>query len=319
MSMIGPARPTTASSRPQRPGSSWRVRFDRSVSPYLYIAPFFLLFGVFGLFPILYTAFVSLHEWDIIGDHTFTGLANYVDLAGDPRFWNSVRNTISIWVVSTVPQLAAALGLAHLLNDHRLRGARITRFGLLIPNVTSVVAVGIVFESIFGLRYGIINAVLDAVGMAPINWQAGVASSHVAIATMVMWRWTGYNTIIYLAGLQAIPADLYDAARVDGATRWQQFRHITIPLLRPVITFTVIVSTIGGLQIFAEPLIFGPPSNFTGGAARQFQTLTLFMYEQAFRRFSFGYGSAIAWVLFLLIAVFVLVNFWMTRRVRSRK
>lgn len=306
-------------STPAPPTRSWRARLDEVVAPYLYIAPFFLLFGLFGLFPILYTAFVSLHEWDIIGDHSWTGLANYADLFADGRFWLSVRNTLSIWVLSTVPQLAVAIGLAHLLNEHRLRGARVTRFALLVPNVTSVVAVGIVFESIFGLRYGIINAGLDALGMAPINWQAGVLSSHVAIATMVMWRWTGYNTIIYLAGLQAIPSDLYDAARVDGATRWQQFRHVTIPMLRPVIVFTVIVSTIGGLQIFAEPLIFGPPSNYTGGSARQFQTLTLFMYEQAFRRFKFGYGSAIAWVLFLLIAVFVVANWWLSRRVRSSR
>lgn len=292
-------------------------RLDRRISPYLYIAPFFLLFGVFGLFPILYTGFVSLHDWDIIGDHTWTGFSNYVDLLDDPRFWISVRNTLSIWVLSTVPQLVAALGLAHVLNERRLRGRRITRLALLVPNVTSVVAVAIVFESIFNLRYGVVNATLNAAGFDPVNWQAGVWTSHLAIATMVMWRWTGYNAIIYLAGLQAIPSDLYEAARVDGATRWQQFRHITIPLLRPVITFTIVVSTIGGLQIFAEPLLFGPPANYTGGAGRQFSTMTLFLYEQGFRRFSFGYASAIAWVLFLLIAVFVAVNYVLSRRIRS--
>lgn len=292
-------------------------RLDRRVSPYLYIAPFFLLFAVFGLFPLGYTAFVSLHDWDIIGDRSFTGLDNYVRLVGDGRFWIAVRNTISIWVLSTVPQLLAALGLAHVLNDVRVRGRRLTRLALLVPNVTSVVAVAIVFESIFGLHYGAVNAALDALGREPINWQAGVWTSHVAIATMVMWRWTGYNTIIYLAGLQAIPAELYEAARCDGATRWQQFRHITVPMLRPVITFTLIVSTIGGLQIFAEPLLFGPPSNYSGGAARQFSTLTLFLYEQGFRRFDFGYASAIAWVLFLLISGFVIVNALLSRRLRG--
>lgn len=293
--------------------------WERHLAPYAYIAPFFLLFGVFGLFPALYTGWVSLHDWEIVGDSTFTGLTNYVDLASDPRFWQALRNTVSIWVLSTVPQLVLALGLAHVLNDHRLRGRRILRIGLLVPNVTSVVAVAIIFESIFNTRYGVVNAGLSLVGVDAVNWRASEATSHVAIAAMIIWRWTGYNAILYLAGLQAIPRSLYEAASVDGATPWQQFRHVTVPLLRPVITFTVIVSTIGGLQIFTEPLLFAEGPNITGGSSRQFSTLALFLYEQGFRRFDFGYASAIAWVLFLLIAGFSLVNHRLTRRIRSEE
>src|SRR5918992_214483 len=300
---------------------AWRMRlsrWDERFSGYIYIAPFFVIFGVFGIFPILYTAYVSLHDWNIIGTHTFVGLDNYTTLFGDPRFWIALRNTVSIWALSTIPQLCLALFLAHVLHSRFLRGRHFFRMALLVPNVTSVVAVTIVFESLFGFHFGIVNWVLEFVGFERINWQAGVFTSHVAIASMIMWRWTGYNALIYLAGMQAIPTELYEAAAIDGANRWQQFRHVTIPMLRPTIIFTAIISTIYGLQVFAEPLLFAQAeSNITGGAARQFSTLTLFMYEQSFRSFKLGYGSAVAWILFMVIVVAALVNLTITRRIRS--
>jgi cellobiose transport system permease protein len=299
---------------------AWRRRlslWDHRYSGYVYVAPFFIIFCAFGIFPILYTGFVSLHDWHIIGSHTWVGLDNFSTLFNDPRFWTAFRNTLSIWVLSTVPQLCIALLLAHVLHNRLLRGKHFFRMALLVPNVTSVVAVAIVFESIFGLRFGIANSLLELVGLERINWQAGVLTSHLAVASMVMWRWTGYNALIYLAGMNAIPSDLYDAAAIDGANRWQQFRHVTIPMLRPTIIFTVIISTIYGLQVFAEPLLFAPGSNITGGAARQFSTLTLFMYEQSFRSFKLGYGSAVAWVLFLVIVVAALINLTITRRIRT--
>ena len=134
---------------------------------------------------------------------------------------------------------------------------------------------------------------------------------------MVSWRWTGYNALIYLAAMQAIPNQLYEAAMIDGATRWRQFLHVTIPQLRPTIIFTVIISTIGGLQIFAEPLVFGGDRGTEGGSGRQFQTMTLFLYEQGFRRFNFGYASAVAWLLMGLIALFALINYFVVRRISS--
>lgn len=304
-----------ASERP-----AWRRRlslWDQRYSGYAYVAPFFIIFGVFGIFPILYTAFVSLHDWNIIGTHSWVGLDNYSTLLNDPRFWTALRNTISIWALSTFPQLLLALVLAHVLNNQFLRGKNFFRMALLVPNVTSVVAVAIVFESIFGFHFGIINSVLDLIGIGRINWQSNVLTSHIAIASMIMWRWTGYNTLIYLAGMQAIPSELYEAASIDGASRWQQFRHVTIPMLRPTIIFTAIISTIYGLQVFAEPLLFAQGPNITGGPARQFSTLTLFMYEQSFRSFKLGYGSAVAWLLFLVIVVAALVNLTITRRIRS--
>ena len=299
---------------PRSPRRSLR----RRLTPYFYVAPFFLVFSVFGLYPLGYTGWVSLHDWDPIGDRTFVGFANYSRLlTEDPRFWNSVENTLSIWVLSTVPQLLMALVLAHLLNDRFLRGKTFFRMAVLVPNITSVLAVAIVFTSIFGRDYGIINWILEGLGFERINWSAERWSSHIAIATMVAWRWTGYNALIYLAAMQAIPRQLYEAAMIDGASKWRQFLHVTIPQLRPTIIFTVIISTIGGMQIFAEPLVFGGDRGTQGGTGRQFQTMTLFLYEQGFRRFNFGYASAVAWLLMGLIAIFAIINFFIVRRIST--
>jgi cellobiose transport system permease protein len=292
--------------------------YGRRVEPYAYIAPFFIVFGLFGLAPILYTAWVSLHKWDPLGTQVFIGLDNYLRLYADPRFWNALFNTFSIWFLSTVPQLILALFLASILNSALLRLRTAFRMSMLIPNITSVVAVGIIFSSLFGRDYGLINAVISGLGGEPINWEAGQLSSHVAISTMVMWRWTGYNALIYLAAMQSIPRELYEVASIDGAGRIRQFFSVTVPQIRNVIIFTVIVSTIGGMQIFAEPLIFGGAQGaVTGGAVRQYQTLSLFLYEQGFRNFSFGYAATIAWVLFLVILAFSLINLLLTRRIKS--
>lgn len=317
---------TPASSPPAQPAprpSALRTRlyrFDLKGSPYLYIAPFFLLFAAFGLFPLGYTAWVSLFDWGLLDEtHTFVGLDNYRELLADEHFWNAVGNTFSILVLSTVPQLLLAIGLAHLLNL-RLRGQTFFRLGLLLPNVTSVVAVAVIFSQLFGRDFGLINWVLAELGAGRIDWQAGTATSHIAISVMIMWRWTGYNALIYLAAMQAVPRELYESATVDGASAFTQLRSITIPMIRPTIVFTVMVSTIYGLQIFAEPQLFGGggPTGITGGTDRQFQTLSLYLYEHGFRGgFEFGYGSAVAWVMFVIIVLAATVNFLLIRRIRS--
>lgn len=290
-------------------------RFDVKASPYFYISPFFILFGLLGLFPLLYTGWVSLHEWSLLEDaHPYVGTENYAQLLKDDFFWNALFNTVSIWVLSTVPQLIFALLLAHVLNS-RLRGETFWRTGLLLPNITSVVAVAIIFGQLFSRDYGIINWVLGLFGVGHIDWDAGTATSHIAISVMVIWRWTGYNALIYLAAMQAVPDSLHEAAIIDGASSLQRLRRITIPSIRPTIIFTVIISTIGGLQILAEPLLFGRGS-FTGGSDRQFQTLALFLYENGFSLFDFGYASATAWLMFILIAVVAAINFSIIRLIR---
>jgi cellobiose transport system permease protein len=313
-----PAAPAPAGS----PGAGAALlRADAAVSPYLYVAPFFLLFLGFMLFPLGYTLYVSLNDWNLIGgdEHTWAGLANYQALLADARFWNALRNTFSIWLLSTVPQLLLALGLAHVLNA-RLRRPTLFRMGVLLPNVASLVAVTIIFAQLFGRDFGLINWVLGLFGVEPIDWQAGRASSHVAIAVMVVWRWTGYHALIYLAAMQAIPKDLYEAASLDGAGGLRMLRSITIPALRPVIIFSVLISTIYGLQIFAEPLLFdAKPGSVTGGSGRQFQTISLYLYEQGFREFDFGYAATIGWVMFLLVVIVTLINYALTRRISSTR
>jgi cellobiose transport system permease protein len=304
-----------------RPSVRSRVfRFDEKVAPYVLIAPFFVIFAIFGVFPLLYTAYVSMTDRNLL-DPTFAfiGLDNYRQLVGDDYFWNAVTNTLGIWVLSTVPQLLIALGLAHLLN-RSLRVRTLFRMSVLLPQVTSLVAVALIFTELFAHDYGLVNYLLNQVGIASVDWEAGRLSSWAALSVMITWRWAGYNALIYLAAMQGIPDELYEAAEIDGATRWQRFRHITIPQLRPTIIFTVIVSTIGGLQIFTEPFLFeSNPGVAQGGSGRQFQTVTMYLYEKAFAggQFDFGYASAIAWCLFLLIIVISLFNFLVVRRIRS--
>jgi cellobiose transport system permease protein len=309
---------------PQRDGVRqvplWRrtlSRWDVRYMPYLLVAPFFLLFGVFGLYPLIRTAWVSLFDWSLLGDHTFIGTENYVELFGDPYFWNSVRNTLGMFVLATVPQLLLALGLAQVLNQ-RLRGRTFFRLGILIPNVTSVAAVGIIFTLIFARDFGVVNWFLGLFGVDPVNWQQGRLSSWTAISVMVDWRWTGYNALILLAALQAVPKDLYEAAALDGAGSWRQFWSITIPMLRPTLLFVSIVSVIGGVQLFTEPLLFNAGAGaIQGGTERQFQTVAMYLVEEAFTGQDFGYAAAIAWLLFVLIAIVSVINLWLITRIRS--
>ena len=305
--------------KPQQQATRIRSSFGERLAPYLYIAPFFAIFVVFGLFPLLFTFYVALFDWNPIGEQTFVGFANFERLFQDPRFWNAVVNTFWIFVISTVPQLLLALGLAHLLNHARLKWANFFRMALLVPYITSVAATALVFGQIFDKNFGLINWILDIFGIDPVNFMSSQVGSWIVISSMVIWRWFGYNTLLYLAGLQAIPREIYEAASVDGATSWQQFIHLTIPSLRPIIIFTVIMSTIGGLQIFTEPLLIAPESGLTCGAGRQCQTLSLFLYEQGFGQFEFGYGSAIGVALFMIVVVVSLINFYLFTRTRRAR
>jgi cellobiose transport system permease protein len=298
-------------------GAGWSSPLRERVAPYAYIAPFFLLFGAFGLVPFLFTFYIALFDWNPIGDQTFIGVDNFTRMLADPRFWNATGNTISIWLLSTVPQLLVALVLAHVLNHARLRFALFFRMSILVPYITSVAATAIVFAQMFDRDYGLLNWLLGLLGIGSIDFVQSVWGSHAMIAVMVAWRWFGYTALLYLASLQAIPRDIYEAASIDGAGGWHQFRHITIPSLRPMIIFTVVTSTIGGLQIFTEPLLVARTTNLTCGPVRQCQTLTLFLYEQGFGQYQFGYGAAIGVALFVMIILVAAVNFLLSSRIRG--
>jgi cellobiose transport system permease protein len=298
---------------PGRP--AWRSRlhaFEARSAPYAYIAPFFLLFAAFGLFPLVYTVWISLHRYRLGGAMTWNGLDNYTWLFTNPAFYNAVAKTVTIGVLSTVPQLLLALGLAHLLH-RRMRGANLFRVAMIMPYATSVAAATLVFTQLFSRDAGMINWLLGLAGVDALDWRNGAWTSQIAISTIIVWRWTGYNALIYLAGMQSIPDDLYEAAALDGAGAWRQFRHVTLPGLRPTILFTIVVSTIGASQVFGEPLIFGGGAA-EGGALGQYQTLGLFLYQQGWQFGQLGRAAAVAWVMFVLIVLLVLVNTTLARR-----
>ncbi|MBM6404084.1 sugar ABC transporter permease [Phycicoccus sp. CSK15P-2] len=305
---------------PGAPRTRWRrrlTRLDEKGAPYAYVSPFFLLFGVVGLFPLLYTAWVSLHDWNLIGGQgDFTGLENYRDVLAQPYFWNALRNTVSIFLLSSVPQVVLALLIAAAL-DSKLRARTFWRMGVLVPYVLAPVAVALVFSDLFGDRFGLFNHVLGTLGVPEIRWHQDTLPSHLAIATMVNFRWTGYNALIFLAAMQAIPRDYYDAALVDGASRLRTLWSITIPQLRPTVIFVVVTSTIGGLQIFDEPRMFDQYG--LGGPDKQWQTLTIYLYQLGWTQKNFGRAAAVAWMLFLIIVVFALVNFLLTQRISSKE
>jgi cellobiose transport system permease protein len=310
-----PARDSARAGPARMPVRARMARLDIKGSPYLYVAPFFVIFLAFLAFPMVYTLYVSTRDWPL-GATTSTGLgfANFTELVKDTQFWNSVKNTFGIFVLSTVPQLLTALGLANLLN-RRLRWRAFFRMGMIVPIATSTVVIGLLFNQIFSRDFGIVNWLFGEVGIHKVDWKADWWSSWLALATMVNWRWTGYNALIYLAAMQAIPRDLYESAAIDGANGWTQFWRITVPLLRPTIVFTVIISTIGGLQLFGEPMTFGTGADsFTGGTLHQYQTVTMYLWEVMFSRYRLGYAGAVAWVLFLLILVTSIINYLVIRR-----
>ncbi|MEU6881610.1 sugar ABC transporter permease [Streptomyces sp. NPDC046712] len=315
-----PAPPSPAPhTSPPSPGG-WRsrlYRWDLRLSPYAFVAPFFLTFAAFGLFPLIYTGWLSLHRVELGGDAQWKGLENYTDLADSAFFWKALSNTFTIGVISTVPQLLMALGLAHLLN-YRLRGRGFFRVAVLAPYATSIAAATLVFAQLFNTDYGLINTALGWVGFDPVDWESSKWPSQVAISTIVTWRWTGYNALIYLAAMQAVPQDLYEAAALDGASRWRQFLSVTIPSIRPTILFTIVVSTIGATQLFGEPMIFGGSLGVSGGSGNQFQTLSLLMYEKGWVTGALGQASAIAWVMLLLLLLIGAVQTLVSRANRRK-
>ena len=281
---------------------------------YLYVAPFIFMFVIFGLAPVIYSVYISFFHWDPLGDSTFVGLRNFNSLLHDSDFWLSIRNTFSIWALSTFPQMIMAIGLANILRNTKLRGKSFFRTILLVPNITSVIAITIVFSQLFGRDFGIINDILSWLGLGHhIDFIEGVIPSHIQIAAMITWRWVGYNTLIFLASMLAIPNELYESASVDGASKRQQFRFVTLPQLKNTITFVLIVGTIGGLQVFAEPQQLAAD----GGSSKQFLTLTLFLYNQAFVNNKYGYAAAIGIMITFIVLIISTVNFFISRKISN--
>ncbi len=320
MTGIG-AAPTLGAPADDRVGSATARPKPRSVLGYwrlyLAISPFYLLFLCFGLIPVGFSLYLSFHRWDGLGSMEYAGLSQYRYLLSDTQFWNSLTNTLIIWAIATLPMLFIALVTAVMLNS-AVRFKNFYRFAYFLPNVTSVVAVAIIFTSIFSTNFGLANAVLQGLGLDQVAWLNTDWGIKISIAVLMTWQWTGYNALIFLAGLQTIPSELYEAARVDGAGPVQTFFRITVPMMRPIILFALVVSTVTGLQSFTEPQVLlantNNTSTFAGGPGNSGQTMVLYFFQQSFDNNDFGYGAAIAWGIFLVVAIFSIVNWRLVQR-----
>ena len=311
------ARATAPPRQRLSPSVRWEA-FQRRNAPYIFISPFFILFAVFGLFPILFSLYLSFHSWQPaagLGSMKFIGWRNFTDNLTDPTFWQSLRNTAIIALESGVPQHLIAIPLAFAIHTSLKRVQGLVTALYFLPYITSVVAVSVIFVTLFSWHYGVLNVLLTALHQLPIigglfpaeniNWLGNRDFVQPAVASVVVWRYVGWNTVLYLSGIQAIPADLYEAASVDGATSWNQFRFITLPLLRPIMFVAITLTLIGNLQLFEEPYIIAGDSGGVGNVA-----LTTVMYM--YRTYNFygdaGLAAAMSWLLFILIGALTLVN-----------
>jgi len=266
-------------------------------APYFFIGPAFLLILIFTVYPVLSSLILSFQQVRGV-ETTFVGMANYSRLIHDPIFYKSLLNTFEILIVQVPVMLFLSLLIAVGLHSQLIKAKAFFRISYFMPAITALVAASIVFMILLDEHFGIVNYFLSFVGVKPIHWLTTPFWAKASVILVMTWRWTGYNMVIFLAGLQNIPSELYEAASIDGAGRVKQFFLITIPQLKPVFIFTVVMSTIGTLQLFDEPFILthGGPNSAT-------MTITLYLYETGFKFFDFGYASAIAYVLVLITAV----------------
>lgn len=306
---------------PQRRAPNARARrpwLSKRWAPYVFISPFFIVFAVFGLFPLLFSIYLSFHRWDPaegLAAMRFVAFENYLYvLQDDEWFHKSIYNTLWLSVVSGLPQHLVALPLAFFFHHALGRWRNAIVGAYFLPFITSTVAISLVFSSLFSRDFGVVNATLTSLHHIPvigwlfpdtnIDWgQPGYTKWMIAF--VVWWRYVGWNAVLYLSAMQTIPRDLYEASTIDGAKPWQQFRFITLPLLRPMIFFAVTLTIIGNLQLFEEPFIL---TGGTGGIGQAGKTAAMHMYGTAFVDGDFGTASAIAWLLFLLIGAATWAN-----------
>jgi multiple sugar transport system permease protein len=287
------------------------LRLSPRWAPYVLISPFLILFGIFGVFPLGFSLYLAFQSWEPTSGleaMRYVGLENFAFALEDAWFWKSLKNTGWLALMSGVPQHLVAIPLAAFihLSFKRLRDGMVGAY--FVPYITSTVAIAIMFSSLFSTDFGLINAGLNGLfGWENIDWLGQPEYVKPAIAMIVFWRFLGFNVVLYLAALQTIPKDLYEAATMDGASKLQQFWYITLPGLRPMIFFGVTLSVIGGLQLFEEPFIL---TGGNGGPDQSGMTSAVYLYRMAFDFNDFGGASAMSWILFAVVALLT----WITNR-----
>ena len=276
---------------------------------WLFLAPTVLGLAVLSAGPIIASFGISLTDWDLLSPAEFVGLDNFATLFSNDRFLLALRNTAFFTLTSVPLGLILGLGLALAL-DQPIRGIAIIRTAYFLPVVTSTTAIALVWLWIYSPQGGLLNAVLGVFGIPPEKWVSDPFWSMPSIVAMSVWQGLGTTVIIFLAGLQGIPQEFYDAAAVDGAGRWARFRHVTLPLLTPTIFFTGILAFIGAFQVFDQVYVLARP----GEPSRSTITLVYFIYEAGFDNFKMGLAAAASWVLFLIVAILTILYFRSQRR-----
>lgn len=294
------------------------LRLSPAWAPYVLLSPFVVLFLVFSLFPLLFSLRLAFQSWEPtsgLDAMHFVGWDNFAFALQDEWFWKSLKNTAWLALVAGLPQHLVALPLAYFIHSSFKRGRDGVVGAYFLPYITSSVAIAILFMSLFSTDYGLVNLAIRVLQQFPligslfpsdpVDWLNQPDNLQQAIAIIVFWRYVGFNLVLYLAALQTIPADLYEAATMDGAGRVQKFFYITLPSLRPMIFFGVTLSVIGGLQLFEEPFIL---TNGKGGTDQAGMTSAVYLYRMAFDFNDFGGASAMSWLLFLVVALMT----WLT-------
>ena len=295
-------------------------RLSPTSVPYVLLSPFVLLFLVFGVFPLCFSFYLAFQTWEPtagLASMKFVGLDNFAFAMTDEWFWKSLKNTAWLALASGVPQHLIAIPLAYFIHTSFKRTRNAVIGAYFLPYITSTVAIAMMFSTLFSTDYGLINLTLRSLSslpllgglfpVDPIDWLNRAENVKPAVALVVFWRYVGFNTVLYLAALQTIPKDIYEAATMDGAGRWQQFWFITLPSLKPMIYFGVTLSVVGGLQLFEEPFIL---TGGRGGTDQAGMTTAMYMYRTAFEFNDFGAASALSWLLFVFVALLT----WLTNR-----
>jgi ABC-type sugar transport system permease subunit len=291
---------------PQRNTSglyNWWRRNQRQIAPYLFVAPFFIIFLVFGLYPIVYSFVLSFYKGFGFEQKTFFGLGNYIHLFQDPRYGKAVLNTTKYAAGSVFILAPLALLVALAINSAYVRWKGFYRTGLFFPVITSSVVIAIIFARVFDQQYGLLNVALGWFGIGQTGWLTDTNVVMNSFILMGIWTWLGINTLYWLAGLNGINKEFYEAAAIDGANPWESFVYITLPMLRPIMLFIVIQAIVGSYKLFEGPFLLT-----SGGPADGSLTMTLYIYTQGFQNFNVGYASAIAYSMTVILLILSVVN-----------
>jgi cellobiose transport system permease protein len=280
---------------------------------YLAVAPFFAIFVLFSVFPVAFSFYLGFNQWDGFSEPTFVGLDNYVRALNDPVFQKAIWNTLFLWFWSTLLTVGLALALAVLINEYAVFGRNYFRMVFLMPLLVAPAIAAIILRIFFTSNGGLVNLFTGAVTGTPsyFDWLGSEFWIKPLVVLLVIWRWTGWHMIIFLAGLQSIPRDIYEAARMDGVGRWAIFSRITVPLLLPALAFSVITATLGGLQMFDEPYVL---TQGLGGTDNASTTIGMYLYATAFTQFNFGLGAAVSWYIFAAVVAMTVLYQAVTRR-----